>query len=83
LFVKWLGYIVVGLLFVGMGAISPTSRWAWLMAGWNTVEPGEIPQIRRSLWGRLSLRALSMIRVVFGGLGLVLIAYGLVLLLGV
>jgi hypothetical protein len=80
---KWLGYIVVGLLFVGMGAISPTSRWAWLMAGWNTVKPSEIAQIRRSFWGRISLRALSTIRVAFGGLGLALIAYGVVLLLGV
>ena len=34
-----------------MGAISPTSRWARLMAGWNTVEKSEIPQIRRSFWG--------------------------------
>jgi hypothetical protein len=81
--VKWLGYVVVGLLFVGMAAISPTSRWAWLMAGWNTVEKSDIPQIRRSFWGRFSLRALATIRVAFGALGLVLFAYGVVLLLGV
>jgi hypothetical protein len=53
------------------------------MAGWNTVEPDEIPQIRRSFWGRLAIRALSMLRVVYGCLGLALIAYGVVLLLGV